>query len=149
MWLRTDDGFDNDPMIVHIARNRGEADRFLGMITALMLYSARHKTNGFVPALIVREHVRSPRLLALFTDPPGGGPGLLHPRGTECECLDGRDWPAIGGDYMVHHYLRMNPSAEEYDVRRAKEAELRDRELQVAVRRRDGDRCRYCGTQVQ
>jgi len=149
MWLRIDDGYDNDPMILNLSRNRGEADRILGMITALMLYCARHRTNGFVPELIVREHIRSPRMRALFTGSADGGPSLLHPRGTECECLEGRQWPATGVAYMVHHYLRFNPTAEEYDVKRAKEAELRDRELQVAVRRRDGDRCRYCGTPVQ
>lgn len=141
-WLRNDDGFDNDPRIIGIARNRAEADRFLGIIVALMLYCARHKTDGFVPPLIVREHIRSPRLLALFTDPPGGR-ALLHPPGADCECLEGRTRPD-GGDFYVHHYLKSNPSAAEYDLAAAKRDELRDRELLVAVRRRDRDRCRYC-----
>lgn len=141
-WLRLDDGFDNDPAIVGIARTRVEADRFLGIIAALMLYCARHRTDGFVPALIVREHLRSTRLLQLLTDPPTG-PGLLHPPGADCECLGGRMWPATG-DFYVHHYLQFNPTRDEYDLASAKRAELRDRELHTAIRRRDHDHCRYC-----
>src|SRR5580765_7792706 len=114
VWLRTDDGFDNDPAILHISRNRGEADRFLGMITALSLYAARHLTDGFIPALVIREHVRSRRLLQLLTDPGDGVTALIHPRGAECECMEGRTWPAMGGDYFLHHYLKFNPSKAEY-----------------------------------
>jgi hypothetical protein len=147
-WLRFDDGFNNDPAILHISRNRGEADRFLGMVTALALYCARHLTDGFLPALIVREHVRSARLLQLLTDPGEGVTALLHRRGADCECLEGIDWPNTGGDYFLHHYLKFNPTKAEYDVKRAKEAELRDRELIAAIRRRDRDRCRYCGVQT-
>jgi len=143
-WLRLDDAFDNDPAILAIARNRGEADRIVGMLCTLMLYCARHGTDGFVPELIVREHVRSRRLLELFTDPPDGGQPLLHTRDQKCECLDGREWRP-GATYYVHHYLQSNPTKDETDVARAKAAELRDRELQVVIRRRDRDLCRYCG----
>jgi len=148
-WLRLDDGMDDDPIILNIARSRGEADRILGMLTAMMLYAARHLTDGFLPELIVREHLRSKRLREAFTHPPGGGAPLLHRRGDTCECLEGRAWPATGADYAIHHYLKSNPSREEYDVQRAKGAELRDRELFAAVRHRDGDCCRYCGVKTR
>ena len=143
-WLRLDDGFDNDPAILAIARNRAEADRIVGILATLMLYCARHGTDGFVPELIVREHVRSQKMLARLTDPPDGGTALLHTRDAKCECMDGREWRP-GATYYVHHYLQSNPTKDETDVKRAKSAELRDRELQTAVRRRDGDCCRYCG----
>lgn len=146
-WLRLDDGFDNDPLILAIARNRAEADRIVGVLTTLMLYCARHGTDGFVPELIVREHVRSRKLLQLLTDPPDGGTALLHTRDSKCECMADREWRA-GTTFYVHHYLQSNPTKDETDVKRAKQAELRDRELQTAVRRRDGGRCRYCGRDV-
>jgi 5-methylcytosine-specific restriction endonuclease McrA len=148
-WLRLDDGLDNDPIILNIARSRADAMRILGSLTGMMLYAARHLTDGFLPELIVREHLRSKRLREAFTHPPGGGTPLLHRRGDTCECLDGRLWPATGADYAIHHYLQSNPTRGEYDVQRAKQAELRDRELLAAVRRRDGDCCRYCGTKTR
>jgi hypothetical protein len=147
-WLRLDDGFDNDPALLHIARSRAEADRILGIVTALMLYCARHRTDGYLPALVVREHVRSAGLLDRLTAHEKGRPGLLHPRGVMCGCMRAEGWPSSGGDYAVHAYLAMNPTRAETDVARAKAAELRDRELLHAVRTRDGDTCRYCGVEV-
>lgn len=144
-WLKLDDGFDNDPGLLHIARNRAEADRILGIVTALMLYAARHLTDGFLPRLVVAEHVRSRSLLERLTTPAEASTGILHPRGTRCECLQGRAWPATGADYALHHYLKSNPTKAEHDVRRAKGAELRNRELLGAVRNRDRGCCRYCG----
>jgi 5-methylcytosine-specific restriction endonuclease McrA len=140
-WLRLDDGFDNDPLLLSVARNRADADRVLGILTALMLYCARHLTDGYLPGLVVAEHVRDP-LLGKLT-----AAGLLHPEGTGCECLSHRPWrrPA---EYAVHHYLKSNPTRAEHDVARAKAAELRDRELLHAVRCRDGEACRYCGVPV-
>ena len=143
-WLRLDDGFDNDPAILAIARNRAEADRIVGVLTTLMLYCARHGTDGFVPELIVREHVRSRKLLERLTDPPEGGVALLHTRESKCECMADREWRG-GATFYVHHYLQSNPTKDETDVARAKAAELRDSELLAAIRRRDLDRCRYCG----
>jgi 5-methylcytosine-specific restriction endonuclease McrA len=145
MWLRLSDRAADDPRIICVARNRGEADRYLGMLVALMLYAASQGTDGFLPELIVREHVRSRRLLELFCAPPDGPGALLHTRDdTGCECLAGRDWKP-GMAYYLHHYLQWNPTKDEYDVKKAQEAELRDGELRAAVRRRDRDRCRYCG----
>lgn len=140
-WLRLDDGADTEPALLAIARTRGEADRFLGILTALKLYCARHLTDGYLPTLIVAEHIRSAGMLLKFTRPVIGAP-LLHVRGDECECLP-RGWPG-GFDFAVHGYLTTNPTKTEHDVARAKAAELRDRELLAAVRRRDRDRCRYC-----
>lgn len=147
-WLKLDDAFDNDPHLLHIARSRGEADRILGIVTALMLYAARHLTDGFLPRLVVSEHVRSKALLAKLTSPAADTAGLLHERDSTCECLAGRSWPATGADYALHHYLKMNPTKAEHEVKRAKAAELRNRELLAAVRNRDRNCCRYCGVEV-
>jgi hypothetical protein len=57
-------------------------------------------------------------------------------------------WPATAADYYMHHYLAFNPTKDEYDVNRAKQAELRDGKLQAAVKARDLNLCRYCGARV-
>lgn len=147
MWLRWHDRADQDPLILHISRNQSEVHRHLGILACLMLYCSSQGTNGFVPELVARQHLRSKRLLALFTTPPGGAVPLLHRPGDDCDCLEGRTWPATAADYYVHHYLKWNPTKEEYDVAAAKKAELRDQELLTAVRNRDHGRCRYCGTE--
>jgi 5-methylcytosine-specific restriction endonuclease McrA len=138
VWLRQHDGADEDPALVALARTQREADLLLGIHTALQVYCAKHPTNGFLPALIVRRHLRG-RLLEAFV-----AAGLLHEAGHECNCMKGIAWPP-GMTYHVHDYLRYNPTVDEYDVDRAKKAELKDRELQAAVRGRDRDLCRYCG----
>lgn len=145
MWLKLTDGYDTTPRILHAARSEAEVDRIVGMLVRLSLYCARQRTDGFVPALVVRQRIRSARLLRAFTDPEDGADPLLHPRGTTCECMRGLKWPATAGDYYVHGYLDSNPFAAEYDLAAQQRAELRDRELREAVRRRDRDRCRYCG----
>lgn len=137
-WLRSNDVAADLPALVALARTQREADLLLGIHIALQLYCAKHTTNGFVPRLIVRQHLRG-RLLEAFV-----GAGLLHEAGHECDCMGGLGWPA-GMAYHVHDYLRYNPTREEYDVKRAKEAELNDRELRHAVLARDKGCCRYCG----
>src|SRR4029079_9698619 len=107
VWLKEHDGADEDPALLAIARTQREADLFLGILTALKLYCAKHLTDGFLPALKVRRHLRG-RVLDLFTRPPGGARPILHGPDDECECLDGRVWPA-GMDFAVHSYLQSNP----------------------------------------
>lgn len=148
-WLRLDDGFATDPVILNICATRGEKTRVLGWITELMLYAARHLTDGYLPEVIFRDVVRSPRWRDKLTS-PAAGVALVHRRGDWCTCMIGHReaWPATAADYYLHHYLASNPSREETDVARAKSAELRDRELQAAVRRRDLNMCRYCAVRV-
>ena len=141
MWLRQHDGAAELPALLAMARTQRDADLLLGIHTALMLYCAQQPTNGFMPELIVRRHLRGARLDAFLEA------GLLHPAGHVCDCQKGRPWPP-GAAYSLHHYLEWNPLKEEYDVQQAKQAELKDRELTEAVRRRDRDLCRYCGTKA-
>jgi 5-methylcytosine-specific restriction endonuclease McrA len=147
-WLRLDDNLDTDPIILNVSRNFGEATKVLGWITRLMLYSARHLSDGFLPEVVFRDVVRSRVWREKLTTPPGGGTSLVHLRGDACPCLKDRPWPDTAADVYVHHYLSSNPSRDEYDVQRAKQAELRDSELRAAVRQRDRSRCRYCGVAV-
>ena len=148
-WLRLDDGFATDPVILNICATRGEKTRVLGWVTELMLYCARHLTDGYLPEVIFRDVVRSPKWRDKLTN-PATGVALVHRRGDLCPCMiaNTQPWPGTAADFYVHHYLGSNPSREETDVARAKQAELRDRELQAAVRRRDMNRCRYCAVAV-
>src|SRR5262245_43495547 len=138
MWLRQHDGAAEMPALLALARTQREAVCRLGCHTALMLYCAQQPTNGFMPELIVRRYLPR-KVIAGFLEA-----GLLHPAGHVCECQKGQTWPA-GAAYSLHHYLEWNPLKEEYDVKLAKDAECKDRELTDAVRRRDRDLCRYCG----
>jgi 5-methylcytosine-specific restriction endonuclease McrA len=139
-WGRVDDCADQMPALLARARNQREADLLLGILMSLLIYCAKHLTNGFLPTLVVRQHLRG-KLLATFTSGPDP---LLHTPDHECECLGGRAWPENMA-YHLHCYLKWNPTKEEHDVKQAKAAELKDRELIAAVRGRDKDRCRYCG----
>lgn len=147
-WLRTDDNFDRDPMILNVCRTRRDKTLVLGYLYELMLHCASGRTDGFLPDMLFRDAVRSKRWRELLTSPPTGT-ALIHRRGDTCACLKDRVWRDDAADLYVHHYLLMNPTAAETDVARLKSAELRDAELRAVVRRRDRDRCRYCAIVVR
>jgi hypothetical protein len=147
-WLRLSDNYGTDPVILNVCRTRGDKTRVLGMVVELMLYCASHLTDGYVPELIFRDIVRSPKWRDALTGAAGGTP-LVHKPGDKCACMiNPVAWPDTAADYYLHHYLMWNPSREESDVARAKAAELRDRELLAIVRKRDRGRCRYCAVPV-
>lgn len=150
MWLRLSDTFADDPVLLNVCRTRADRTRVLGWITELMLFCAKHGTDGYIPEITFREVVGSPRWRQALTSPPGGGIALLHRQGDACDCLKDRPlWPDTAADLYVHHYLLSNPTKDETDVARAKQAELRDRELHAVVRERDHNRCRYCTVRVR
>lgn len=146
-WLRLSDNWDDDPAILNLCVTQGEKTRMLGWLVQLHLYCARHHTDGYLPEIKFRDVVRSPRWRDKLTSPPWGGVALVHQRGDDCTCLPD-SWPRNGAMFYLHGYLDSNPSKEEYDVQRAKAAELRDRELQARVRARDLNHCRYCRARV-
>lgn len=145
-WLRVDDGLPFDAKVLTLGRTKAEQNETLGMAVRLWAWCAQQRTDGFLPAGIV-DMVGTPACLKRLLTASFGRKALLHKRGEQCECLRERRWPD-GADYLVHDFLDRNPSRAENDVARAQKRELRDRELRAAVRARDGDRCRYCGTQV-
>lgn len=142
MWDRVHDGAAEMPEILGMARTQREADHLLGAYMSLHIYCAKHTTNGFVPEVKVRQHLRGAKLDAFVAS------GLLHRAGHVCECMKGQKWRP-GMAFYVHYYLQWNPTKEEMEVDRAKRAELKDRELLAAIRRRDKDLCRYCGYQTK
>lgn len=148
MWLKIHDGLPFDPKVILLGKTKAEVNEAIGMATRVWAWCAQQRTDGFVPGAVV-EAIGTPAALKRLTRGVFDRRPMLHRRGEgdDCACVKGRPWPA-GADYLVHDFLDRNPSREENDVRRAKARELKDPTLKAAVRARDGDRCRYCGTTV-
>lgn len=152
-WLRSDDKI-MDPAIARRARNRYAYDALTGAWHTLRQYCAMHQTNGWVPRRIALNLISNGARKALAE--PINGATLLHTDGQWCACMgplvesiedtpdDWTDYRA-GRLYYVHGYLADNPTSEELSLKRAKERELRSRELRDEVRARDRSMCRYCG----
>ncbi|UJW32409.1 HNH endonuclease [Saccharothrix sp. AJ9571] len=141
-WLRLDDVDYDDPQVDAVGNGA------YGALVRLKLYCSAQRTDGWVPDRKARDIASRAELRALLDTRLGDRPAMLHRPGDDCRCLDGKTWPMAGG-YWVHAFLDRNPSRAENDVQRAKNRELRDKELRRAVKDRDGDRCRYCGITVK
>jgi 5-methylcytosine-specific restriction endonuclease McrA len=152
-WSKIDDRLPMSAKIQGLADPEARGDRYkaqrneaVGHWLMILAWVSGERTDGFVPARTVEEYGRPVTTGRLLTARFDRAP-LLHRRGENCLCLEGRRWPP-DYEYAIHDYLDRNPSRAENDVARAQRKELRDRALREAVRRRDGDRCRYCGVEV-
>ncbi|HEV2779089.1 MAG TPA: hypothetical protein VGX25_06760 [Actinophytocola sp.] len=142
VWLRKNDiGYD-DPLVLAVG------NAAYGALVRMEQFASAQRTNGWVPDRKAREIAKPAELKALLTVFPDLG-AMLHRHGDQCPCLGQHDWSADRGGFWVHEFLRDNPSRAENDVHRAKRRELKDKELRAAVKRRDGDRCRYCAITVR
>lgn len=153
-WVKLDDKLPMSVKIRGLADPGARGDRAtaqrneaLGHWTQLLAWVGAERTDGFLTADVATMYGTQASLNRLLRGVFGRA-ALLHRRGDTCPCLDGRKWPD-GAEYAIHDYLERNPSRAENDVNRAQRRELRDRELREVVRRRDGDRCRYCGKAVR
>lgn len=141
-WLRLDDVGYDDPLV------RAVGNGAYGAHTRMGQYAQAHRTNGWIPEDKAREIASRAELRQLLTVHIGDEPPLLHGPGDACKCLEQHDWDTARGGYWLHDHLGRNPSRAENDVHRAKQKELKDKQLRHIVRTRDGDSCRYCGTTV-
>lgn len=128
-WVRLDDGFAEHPKI----EEAGPLAAWLHV--AALCYCNRHLTDGFIPAGKVKRLADVPNVSRHI--------GALVKVGM---------WMEVEGGYAIHDYLQYQPSRDEVEKGRA-EARRRsamnaDPELRRALRARDGDNCRYCGTTV-
>ncbi|SFE55287.1 hypothetical protein SAMN04487819_11694 [Actinopolyspora alba] len=142
-WLRLDDVGYDDPQV------RAVGNAAYGALTRLRQYASAQRTDGWIPASKAKEIASRAELRALTTVRVGDGPPMLHSPGDDCECLESVTWTAEQGGYWAHGHLDRNPSRSENDVHKAKQRELKDKELRHAVKSRDGDRCRYCSRIVK
>lgn len=127
-WAKLDDSLDGHPK----ARRAGlEA---LGLWTRSLSHAAGYLTDGHIDAGWLEE--RGGRRAAKLGE-------LLVVSGL---------WEAADDGFLIHDYLVYNPSREEVEIKREwdvkRKALFQDKELVAAIRRRDGDSCRYCGCAV-
>jgi hypothetical protein len=147
MWWRGDDGFDENPKVRRVRRTHPEKRRdaaAVGLWFQACTWSARNKTDGFVPEEILEtfdDHWE--KIIARLVEVTGpSGHGMLE--GPE----------TVNGElgYWVHDFLDFNDSREEQErdahANRMRVELQRDVALVTAIKRRDKDRCRYCGCQV-
>ena len=141
-WLRKDDVGYDDPLVLAVG------NAAYGAFVRMEQFASAQRTNGWVPDKKAREISSRAELRALEASYPDLG-RLLHRHGDDCRCLERHDWSVERGGYWIHDFLGKNPSRAENDVHRAKQRELKDKELRAAVKARDGNRCRYCGIEVR
>lgn len=133
-WVRLSDNYIDHPKFVALSH------RAFRLWHEGLAYARRHQTDGLIPFSIVRS-------LRHFTK--GSEKELATPYIPTAAPL----WeliPATG--YKIHDYLDWNLSKEEENQQRLEAknrvALSRDTELRNALRRRDGEHCRYCAEPV-
>lgn len=139
-WLKIDDGLLDHKKVRRAIRDGGLGA--LGLHVAGLLNAAKYLTDGEVEEEFVDEvfdlaRVRSAPARSKLVD-------VLVRRGL---------WvPDGSGGFTIHDYLDHNPSRadvesqREWDRRRQQLS--RDPELVAAIKKRDRNRCRYCGIKV-
>jgi 5-methylcytosine-specific restriction endonuclease McrA len=133
-WAKFDDRYDDNRKVKRAWKRSGAA---AALHVMAITYCCRHQTDGVVDLAWIEEKLPSPRerekVIGVLVDV-----GLFN-------VLDGET-------FEVNDFLEYNPSKaqvereREWD-RRRKELH-RDPELVAAIRKRDQDRCRYCGVLV-
>jgi len=127
VWFNVDDSFYDHP------KAWDAPDCAVALWTRAGSWSAGNLTDGFVPA-------GKP---ASWTSDPDTAVRELISRGL---------WMRTRGGYQFHDWPDWNQTKEIVKAKRSanarRQALFRDPELKKAVRGRDKDHCRYCGTQV-
>ena len=149
-----DDNFDQHPKVVGL---RGdplcEVDRQRGQWARLFRESAacwcgRLNTDGVIPVAIIPTIATN---ALLTTVEAATAIDLL----VSQQILEKRT-KRQGGGWQIHDWLEYNRSKQQVDLtedrakrRKALYATKQGRDIVAAVRRRDGDRCRYCWSEVK
>lgn len=154
-WSRFDDGYDEHEKVQE-AWHRSPAS--IGLHAMAITMSARRQTNGVIPVRWLAQMLPNARTrntairalveVGLFDILEAGDTAELdNPRGGNVTL-----GPFPEDRYLVHDFLEYNPSTTEVERnrewdRRRKELH-RDHGLVEEIRKRDKDRCRYCGVLV-
>lgn len=124
-WFNVDDGFAFHRKTVRAG------NAALGLWTRAGAWCAQHLSDGFLPKEMV---------------------GVLGSSTQARKLVEVGLWSKVDGGYQFHEWVGWQRSRSEVLAERAynarKAALYRDPELLAAVRKRDGDRCRYCGSLV-
>lgn len=123
-WVRLDDKMPRHPKVGALS------DAAFRAWVEGLCYSAEYLTDGHLPTVFLRQ---------------------VKPR-TQTELVANGLWEANGNGVHVHDFLDFQPSRTQVTELRSgtaqRQALHRDPDLKQLVRERDGDRCRYCGVQV-
>lgn len=147
MWFRVNDKFHSNAKVRRVRRTHPTKRRdasAIGVWVQAATWSADNKLDGFCPEEIVEtfdddwESIVE-RLVAAVGP---SGRGLFEPAEVDGE---------LG--WFVHDFLGFNDSREKQEkdahANRMRISLMRDTKLVAAIKRRDRDRCRYCGCQVK
>ena len=150
-WVRIDDHFNEHPKHARVG------PLAWGVWLAGLAYCNRNLTDGFIPRSVAMT-------LACFevVDAEGRVWKLARTSGMVGEdvdmgwviqlLVDAGLWEEVPGGYRVHDYHDYQPSREEVEAERAiarRRAALNNNpKLAKAIKERDGNRCRYCGREV-
>lgn len=110
-WFKVDDSFDTHAKAIRAG------NQALGLWVRCGAYSARHLTDGFVPAEIAKLYGRAGEVRALVAA------GL---------------WSPIEGGYQMHDFHDYNPTSAQVRADRKAAAERQRRAREAAASRRDG-----------
>lgn len=112
-WVKLDDHMAEHPKFVRLG---DLAPLALALQVRAMCYSARYLTDGRIPPQAIGQLIVG---FAAYGIETGGVAGMM----TVGEQADAFDWPAImvkaglweksRGDYVIHDYLKYNPSREQ------------------------------------
>jgi hypothetical protein len=123
-WVRIHDGALTHPKLV------GLSDKGFRLWVWGLSYCQQHLTDGYIPSAALPS--TSKKAITEMT-----AAGL---------------WSVSNGGYAVHDFLQWNDDRETVRNRQRlakhRQAFLNDPGLRQALRRRDGDQCRYCGAIV-
>ena len=129
-WVRLDDQFADHPKVTGLS-----CEAFRLHITA-MCWTSAQLTDGVVPFQAMRR-------LGWFCD---------DPQTAASELVESGAWDLHPDGYTIHDYLDYNPSREqvqkEREIAKRRTAMNTNPDLAKAVKERDGNYCRYCGTYV-
>lgn len=109
-WFKVDDSFDTHAKAIRAG------NQALGLWVRCGAYSARHLTDGFVPAEIAKLYGRAGEMRAL---------------------VDAGLWKPIEGGYQMHDFHDYNPSSSQVRADRKAAAERQRRARDAAASRRD------------
>lgn len=120
-WIKLDHAFSENPKVIGLSGNAVRLDIFA------MCYAARNETDGKVPATA----------LAALRGKPKDAEELI---------AAGR-WHKNGTGWIIHDYLKYNPSAKQMEERRIARRQIKGRRRGIKRQRiidRDGMVCRLC-----
>ena len=146
MWFRVNDKFHSNAKIRKVRRSHPTKRRdasAAGLWFQAATWSADNKMDGFVPEEVVETFDDDWEQIAQrLVDQIGpSGLGLFEPAVVEGE-----------PGWIVHDFLEFNDSREEQErdqyATKMRNELHRDPVLKAAICKRDKNRCRYCGTQV-